>query len=62
MQINEELQISTKTKICPSMESNMWQVRKSNDIKSFIKCVILAIHVHNRIKPTGQRGVSQKKA
>ena len=47
MQINDDLQISTKTEICPSMASDVW-VRKLDGIKSSItKSVILIIHVRN---------------
>ena len=61
MQINDDLQISTKTEICPSMASDVW-VRKLDGIKSSItKSVILIIHVRSGIGSINQRCVSQKK-
>ena len=48
MKIKGDLQISTKIEICPSMTSDVWQVRKLDGTKSSItKCVILAIHVRS---------------
>ena len=49
MQINVDLQISIKTKICPSMAQmcGRSKKKKKDDSESSItKCVILVIHVH----------------